>query len=313
MDMRSVLIKPVQRVLKYPLFLDRLVSETAMGHPDFKDLMEAKTRMANVAKDINEYTKRLDLINKYRAGGDQSLQSKMQRVSMHSVVKKSARISAMVSEMLGIMSQTKDPEFDEEVAKFRCVQKAAQTLAQDVSVLLQGVIARHKAEMDISRNLAATLLQAAATPEMESIQRDSFIQQRVIQPAKQLVSLCEVPERLIQKRYHKMLDYDNAQYKLDKNKDATKTRILEEELSQMKGTYEALNTQLMMELPILTRCGSEVLSLATRSLVAARMYLQGHLAKLYLQLAQKFAKAIAWLYPQLMRCDGGRRRLALRT
>lgn len=67
--------------------------------------------------------------------------------------------------------QTKDPEFDEEVAKFRCVQKAAQTLAQDVSVLLQGVIARHKAEMDISRNLAATLLQAAATPEMESIQR----------------------------------------------------------------------------------------------------------------------------------------------
>lgn len=299
MDMRSVLIKPVQRVLKYPLFLDRLVSETAMGHPDFKDLMEAKTRMANVAKDINEYTKRLDLINKYRAGGDQSLQSKMQRVSMHSVVKKSARISAMVSEMLGIMSQTKDPEFDEEVAKFRCVQKAAQTLAQDVSVLLQGVIARHKAEMDISRNLAATLLQAAATPEMESIQRvthetcnrlikmfDSFIQQRVIQPAKQLVSLCEVPERLIQKRYHKMLDYDNAQYKLDKNKDATKTRILEEELSQMKGTYEALNTQLMMELPILTRCGSEVLSLATRSLVAARMYLQGHLAKLYLQLAQ---------------------------
>lgn len=32
-----------------------------MGHPDFKDLMEAKTRMANVAKDINEYTKRLDL------------------------------------------------------------------------------------------------------------------------------------------------------------------------------------------------------------------------------------------------------------
>lgn len=64
------------------------------------------------------------------------------------------------------------------------------------------------------------------------------------------------------------------------------SKQLEEELSQMKGTYEALNTQLMMELPILTRCGSEVLSLATRSLVAARMYLQGHLAKLYLQLAQ---------------------------
>ena len=61
---------------------------------------------------------------------------------------------------------------------------------------------------------------------------------------------------------------------------------LEEELSQAKGNYEALNTQLMMELPILTSSGKELLILATRSLVAARMYLQGHLAKLYLQLAQ---------------------------
>lgn len=54
----------------------------------------------------------------------------------------------------------------------------------------------------------------------------------------------------------------------------------------MQGTYNALNTQLMMELPVLTRCGIEVLSLATRSLISARMYLQGHLARLYLNLAQ---------------------------
>lgn len=61
---------------------------------------------------------------------------------------------------------------------------------------------------------------------------------------------------------------------------------LEEELLQVQGTYSALNTQLMMELPVLTRCGIEVLSLATRSLISARMYLQGHIAHLYLNLAQ---------------------------
>lgn len=37
------------------------MSETPQGHPDYKDLTEAKTRMANVAKEINDYTKRLDL------------------------------------------------------------------------------------------------------------------------------------------------------------------------------------------------------------------------------------------------------------
>lgn len=299
MDMRSVLIKPVQRVLKYPLFLDRLVSQTPPGHADFQDLVEAKTKMANVAKEINEYTKRLDLINKYRGAVDQSIQSKMQRVSMHSVAKKSARLSAIVSEKLGIMTTTKDPDFDEEETKFRCVQRAALALVQDAGIVLQVIRARHRTELEISKALVATLIEGSRTPAIEAVLQttldtcnrllhmfENFISKRITYPASQLVSLCEVPERLIVKRYHKLLDFDNAQYKLDRNKDPARTRILEEELSQAKGTYEALNTQLMMELPVLTSAGTEMLTLSTRSLVAARMYLQGHLAKLYLQLAQ---------------------------
>lgn len=47
--------------IRYPLFLDRLVSETDPKHPDHRDLTKANTKMADVAKEINEYTKRLDL------------------------------------------------------------------------------------------------------------------------------------------------------------------------------------------------------------------------------------------------------------
>ncbi|MPC95896.1 Dynamin-binding protein [Portunus trituberculatus] len=61
--------------------------------------------MANAAKEINEYTKRLDLINKYRVESDQSLQGRMQRVSLHSVYKRSSRFTTLISEMLGIMVQ----------------------------------------------------------------------------------------------------------------------------------------------------------------------------------------------------------------
>nr|XP_045603255.1 dynamin-binding protein-like isoform X1 [Procambarus clarkii] len=299
MDMRSVLIKPVQRVLKYPLFLDRLVSETPQDHPDYLDLLEAKTKMANVAKEINDYTKRLDLVNKYRFESDQSLQSKMQRVSLHSVAKKSARISTLVSEMLGIMSQTKDPEFDEEVARLRCVQRTALAVTQNVGVVLQGIKARHRAELELAKGLVATLHQTARTPEVDAVLRaasdscnrlfemfDKFVKHRILMPAKQLLCLCEVPERLILKRNDKILDYDNAQYKLDRNRDPTRTRILEEELLIAKGTYDAFNTQLMMDLPVLTNLGTEIMILATRSFVAARMYLQGHLAQQYLRLAQ---------------------------
>lgn len=56
--------------------------------------------------------------------------------------------------------------------------------------------------------------------------QENFVKQRVIMPAKQLVILCEVPERLILKRHDKRLDYDNAQYKLDRNRDPAKTRVV---------------------------------------------------------------------------------------
>lgn len=48
----------------------------------------------------------------------------------------------------------------------------------------------------------------------------------MVLPTKQLVGLCEVPDRLILKRNDKLLDYDNAQYKLDRNRDPTRTRIV---------------------------------------------------------------------------------------
>lgn len=35
--------------------------DTPEHHPDHEDLLEAKTAMANTAKEINDYTKRLDL------------------------------------------------------------------------------------------------------------------------------------------------------------------------------------------------------------------------------------------------------------
>lgn len=48
----------------------------------------------------------------------------------------------------------------------------------------------------------------------------------MVLPTKKLVGLCEVPDRLILKRNDKQLDYDNAQYKLDRNRDPTRTRIV---------------------------------------------------------------------------------------
>ena len=60
-DLQSLLIKPVQRVLKYPLLLDKLVETTSSKHDDRVSVMNARETMGQVAQDINEVKRRKDI------------------------------------------------------------------------------------------------------------------------------------------------------------------------------------------------------------------------------------------------------------
>ncbi len=59
--LQFLLIKPVQRVLKYPLLLQQLVKNTSDKHPDYADVHAANASMSKVAQDINEIKRRKDL------------------------------------------------------------------------------------------------------------------------------------------------------------------------------------------------------------------------------------------------------------
>lgn len=64
-DLPSLLIKPVQRLLKYPLLLQTLISSTQDSdptHPDLPNLIEAKRVMEAVARDVNEARRRWETV-----------------------------------------------------------------------------------------------------------------------------------------------------------------------------------------------------------------------------------------------------------
>ena len=61
-DLDSLLVKPVQRLLKYPLLLDQLLEVTPENHPDFSALDVAAREMKGMAKRIDESKKRADLM-----------------------------------------------------------------------------------------------------------------------------------------------------------------------------------------------------------------------------------------------------------
>lgn len=74
----------------------------------------------------------------------------------------------------------------------------------------------------------------------------------MIQPLQQLLTLFQGPNTLIGKRKDKLLDYDHLQHALEKTKDKDPDRLrqLTEQCTTAKRNYEALNTQLLEELPV---------------------------------------------------------------
>lgn len=67
-DLSSMVVKPVQRVLKYPLLLKRLLENCDAAHADFENLTGAFGAMEDVAELINEVKKRKDIVEKYVQG-----------------------------------------------------------------------------------------------------------------------------------------------------------------------------------------------------------------------------------------------------
>jgi dynamin-binding protein len=74
-DLPSLLIKPVQRLLKYPLLLAAIISETSDDHPDKDLLIRAKDRIEQVAREVNEGRRRREVVRDvllHREGGSNS-------------------------------------------------------------------------------------------------------------------------------------------------------------------------------------------------------------------------------------------------
>ncbi|KAG5635652.1 hypothetical protein H0H81_010522 [Sphagnurus paluster] len=61
-DLASLLIKPVQRLLKYSLLLAAIIDETSDAHGDKENLKLARVKMEEVARNVNEGRRRAEVV-----------------------------------------------------------------------------------------------------------------------------------------------------------------------------------------------------------------------------------------------------------
>ncbi|XP_029383477.1 dynamin-binding protein isoform X3 [Echeneis naucrates] len=256
-NLGSFLIKPVQRVMRYPLLLMELLGATPKSHHDHLQLTEALQAVKEINVNINEYKRRKDLVMKYRKGDEDTFIDKISKLSMHSIIKKSNRVSSHLKHLTGISPQVKDEAFDEAEKKFRLQERLIKSFIRDISLYLQHI--RESASVKVLAAISfCDIYTERSVLDPERFQRahrcisdKQFTQFKertealVINPLTQLLLMFAGPHKLIQKRFDKLLDYDNCKERADRLKD----RRVQEELQVARNNYEALNAQLLDELP----------------------------------------------------------------
>ncbi|XP_069467620.1 dynamin-binding protein isoform X3 [Ambystoma mexicanum] len=268
-NLGSFLIKPVQRIMRYPLLLMELLNATPESHPDKAPLNEAVLVVKEINVNINEYKRRKDLVLKYRKGDEDTLIDKISKLNIHSIIKKSNRVSSHLKHLTGFAPQIKDEAFEETEKNFRMQERLIKSFIRDLSLCLQHV--RESACVKVvaaesMRNLYVDkgtkgssdleLLQEVHRCISEKLFTDfkARTDKLIISPLNQLLTMFAGPHKLVQKRFDKLLDFHNCTERSEKLKDK---RTLEE-LQSARNNYEALNAQLLDELPKFHRYAKEL-------------------------------------------------------
>lgn len=191
---------------------------------------------------------------------------------LHTVRKKTARISTRITASLGLISLTRDEEFDRHYHSFKHVEKTIRTFIKNLSAFvdhfenfllaLQNTSERlsdfyrdkthHQRELEELRRKNKSL----ASEHFHAFKRT--VDRQVISVSSQLLQKFSGPHQLIQKRSVKLLDYDCKTRELESCRDPIKKNTLREQHVIAKEHYEKINKQLIDELPVFNRFALEI-------------------------------------------------------
>ncbi|KAI8145439.1 hypothetical protein BJV82DRAFT_603659 [Fennellomyces sp. T-0311] len=259
-DLGSMLIKPVQRVLKYPLLLREIFLLTPADHGDHEDLATATQEIQEVADHINEIKRRKDIVEKIV--GDKKKTDINVCAFAHGINKKITRRAQRFKQVTGFSAEaTQDASFDALHLRFEEQQLIAQQLARDIQAWVRQVKNHFETLRTLAEN-AETLYASwggVRVKSMNSIrdfheataifasvmarELDTQIQGYVYSRIDGFLKVFENPAQVINKRAQKLLDYDRVR------DIKCKGDMPDKALQESADAYVSINAQLVDELP----------------------------------------------------------------
>ncbi|KAL8901222.1 MAG: hypothetical protein Q9207_005305 [Kuettlingeria erythrocarpa] len=280
-DLDSLLVKPVQRILKYPLLLDQLLEATPENHPDYLKLDIASREMKGISMRINEMKKRADLMEQMT--NNRKRKESDVRVGLS---KAFGRRTEKLRQQVGLSDMVEDKEYNAVSEKFGSHFFQLQVVMRDVEMYTNDVQVWMNRFSDFVMAIENHIDVAQTSyPEVESKWRKfrlstremsmtalpdhvNAVRKNVIEPMTTLLRLHDSPQKLMQKRNKRLLDY--ARYKGIKERGEKADKKTMEQGEQ----FIAINESLKEELPKLFALTAKLVEACLNSFV--QLQLQWH-------------------------------------
>ncbi|KAL2857859.1 hypothetical protein BJY01DRAFT_116305 [Aspergillus pseudoustus] len=254
-DLDSLLVKPVQRILKYPLLISELLDSTPVDHPDHPSLTKALEEVTNISVRINEMKRRADVVGQVVGRKRKDSDVRM------GLSKAFGRRTEKLRQQVGLSDMFADKDYDSLSQRFGDNFFQLQVVMRDAEMYTretQGSMDRFlefvtaiEAFIDVFQTgypelegkwrvfkISVQDIMAATLPEHLDIVRKS-----VIDPMVTLLKLHDGPQRVMKKRDKRLMDY--ARFKSIKVRGDKPDKKTAEQADQ----FVALNETLKDELP----------------------------------------------------------------
>lgn len=273
-DLASLIIKPVQRIMKYPLLLAQLLKVTPSDFVDHRNIWLAAENLEQVADRINELKKRKDIVEKY-------VDRKGPRDIVHGVKKMVLRSAQQVRRGIAGSDLPEDQTYIalkkqlydslEQVEKFQeeCVNWLNKLRNYVGFIEAIGLYYRDLNGTYSSKYYTATT--RLANGLFNEVQNE--IKEKVFPIIEKLLKMYQDPSMVVDKCEQKRLDYERIMHMQSKGEDLKKHH------NGAIDEYYSIRAQLLDELPAFFNLSGQLLDKISGKLIRIQMKVHGEIAK----------------------------------
>ncbi|KAJ5082192.1 hypothetical protein N7532_011235 [Penicillium argentinense] len=292
-DLGSLLVKPFQRVLKYPLLLTALLEATPTDHPDHANLSIALQK-------TNEMTERLNKLKGRVETFDQSLGRGRKESDVRANLSKAfGRRTEKLRQQVGLSEMVEDKAYDEVSNLFGENYMQLQVIVRDFTEyttrteafaeqLLEFVLA-FDGMLDVSTSsypeqeskwhqFKTTVVEIRQVALPEHVREPRYlpdflfkiktkletVQTAAVEPINQLLQLHVKPARAMKRREKRLLDHARYQVAMERGDTPDK------KLKEQEAHFEALDQTLKEELPQLYELSRKLAQACLRNFIEAK-------------------------------------------